>query len=90
MSDKKKTDCEHPKYVHDIKIHEVDLKQVGGRRLVLKLKLTCNTCGRPFIFEGDAGFSTTGPTVSPDMTELRAPIYWPLRDEDEKKETTLQ
>jgi len=84
MSDPKKP-CDHPKFKQDVKVSHVEIASVAIKQLVVKLKLACAVCDRPFLFEGPVGFSTLSPSVSPDMIELRAPIHWPLRDEDEEK-----
>ena len=82
--------CEHKTYNQDVKVSIIDLKVVAIRQLTVRIKLTCSQCNQPFLFEGQPGFSTERPMTSPDMTELRAPIQWPLRVEDEKKDDTLQ
>ncbi len=89
MSEPKKP-CDHPKYEKDVKVTILDLKDYGVKQLVVKLRLKCTSCGRPFLFEGPNGFSTNNPTVSPDMTELVAPVHWPLRDEESDEEVSVQ
>lgn len=72
--------CKHSTFHHEMKLNWLDVR-VGAsmsKDLVLVLKITCAECKQPFVFKGDAGWSTSGPTTSLGGTELRAPMLHPF------------
>ncbi len=60
-----------------------EVKPFQVKQLTARLRIMCAACKKPFVFNGPMGFSVDAPSVSPDCTELRAPISWPLRDEED-------
>lgn len=75
--------CGHPRFRHELKLSYVDVGGMGGdgkplRQLFAKLKLTCAQCQQPFVFRGHWGVSTFMASISPDGTELRAPVDIPI------------
>jgi hypothetical protein len=78
--------CVHSKFSHKIEFKMTNISEpINVRQLTLQIKITCVQCFKPFIFKGPIGFSTTAAMVSPDGSELRAPMDYP---DDETEEQT--
>lgn len=68
--------CEHLFYAVKTSMVRIRLDDVedGTSQLVLKFSVTCSECGKPYRFRGEAGFSTTGPSVSKNGLESFFPV----------------
>lgn len=59
------------------------MPELNAHQLVLRYRITCARCLRPFTFHAHHGFSTREPTVSNDGVEVRLPLDYPVPDEVE-------
>jgi hypothetical protein len=69
-------DCAHEGFkaqCNVTRLTEVEGGPVTGYRA--DLEISCDNCGKPFIFPGiPGGYTPSYPTVNVDQTELRIPI----------------
>lgn len=65
--------CDHEQFTVEAGIERLtdDGKLVEYRA---DIRLTCSTCGEPFVFKAPVGRLANAPTVSLDGLTLRAPI----------------
>lgn len=75
--------CEHKHVKYSVKLEWMDVyagrrkRELQDRQLLAVIRVQCSGCQRHYIFKGEQGFSTMGPTVSMDHEALRAPLFLP-------------
>ena len=74
-------ECEHANFVAGVQVHRLtDTPEGPVTSYVADVRIRCEACGANFVFVGPPmGVSFIMPMVSPDRTELRAPIQPPSR-----------
>jgi len=72
--------CKHEKYTTTHKMVVVKLPELESWQMILKVKITCAICKKPFTFRARHGFSTREPVISNDEAELRVPIDYPKEE----------
>lgn len=75
--------CAHARYRSKLRVENVAVGGIEVRQLLVRVSVACAACGEPFVWKGPVGFSTSAPMVSPDGSELRAPIDYPIEPDEE-------
>lgn len=81
MSDEK---CKHERYTPTTKVDVVKMSGIEAWQMVLKVSLKCTSCGGYYTFHAKHGFSTVEPTINNDCSELRVPIDYPSKEDEEQ------
>lgn len=84
MSDAPAVKCPHSSYKGNIKVTTATVPQLNVNSLIAIVTVKCAACGKPFVWKGRHGFSTSDPVVSPDQVTLRAPLLLPPDEEIEE------
>ena len=74
-------DCKHDRYTATSKMEVVKMNELQTWQLIMRVKIFCHKCQKPFTFRAHHGFSTREPTISNDSIELRVPIDYPGEEE---------
>lgn len=83
VSDIVEEKCKHAHYDAKSDVFYAKVSGVNIQQMVIRVRIVCSDCKKPFIFKGATGFSTNEARVSQDGYELRAPIEFPDGDETE-------